>query len=163
MKRTAQLVLIGSIMVGTTALAAGASTTTPVSQSHPCANGGTRSMTGTIDSSQKPKYIYNVTITTNNCVGPEGDTHNGTITVNGVFDETTTPYELSETMVFNDGWTNSNDNVQRACTWNRSGTYDLTTNHFKGTITKSSCSLTVDNKEPEGLLNFISKQAQKSE
>jgi hypothetical protein len=139
--------------------AAAASTVTNFDKPKTCGGGGTRESVGSWDSASG---ALSFTTTLTNCV-ESGTTHNGTVAVSGTLMATTPGYTIDVTYVYNTHFVNSTDDVQRACTWHKVGTYDKGTHKFTGTITKSNCTLTVVDTEGGEIVEHLQKVTHQTE
>jgi hypothetical protein len=127
-----------------------------------CAGGGTRVSTGSYDPATG---ALNMTETMTACVDPSGGTHDGTVTLSGTVGPASGgSYPMDITYAFNDKYvTSTNNSVQRVCTWEKKGAFDTTTERFQGTIAKTNCSLTVDEKEKGNIIEHILRKATATE
>jgi type 1 fimbria pilin len=139
--------------------AAAASTVTNFDKPKTCSGGGTRESVGSWDSASG---ALSFTTTLTNCV-EGGTTNNGTVAVSGTLLSTTGGYTLNVTYVYNTHFVNSTDDVVRACTWQKSGTYDNKTHKFQGTIVKSACTLTVVDTEGGEIVEHLQKVTHQTE
>ncbi len=127
-----------------------------------CPGGGTRSNDGTYDvTSGVVSFVTTVT----GCVDNNKTTHDGTITITGsaLAGSTDGTFALDLTYVFDTHYVNDNADVQRQCTWHKVGAFDLGSEKFVGTITKSDCVLTVTEVQKGNILEHILRKASASE
>lgn len=127
-----------------------------------CAGGGTRVTAGTYDTLTGD---VNIVVTLTGCVDATNTTHDGTVTTTGTAKTGTTAgtYALDITYVFDTHFVNTKQDVQRQCTWQKTGTFDTNTEKFAGTITKTNCVLTLTESEPGNILEHILKKSTQSE
>ncbi len=145
--------------IGSFATAA-ASTVTPFDLKHTCNGGGTRESTGSWDSASG---ALTFTTTLTNCVDGSATTHNGTVGVSGTLLTTTAGYSIDATYQFNTHYVSSTDDVQRACTWHKVGSYERATHKFTGTVTKTNCTLTETDTEGGDIVEHLQKLTHQTE
>lgn len=118
-----------------------------------CSGGGTRTLTGTWDTTTG---AIDTTTTLKDCVLRNGDVHNGTTSLIGTLLATKTGFDIDVTgkvdtsVVRKDGST-----LARKCTTTKKGSFTNTTQIFDGTTTRTDCSLTGQNREHEGLAEHL--------
>lgn len=118
-----------------------------------CSGGGTRTLTGSWDTTSG---AIDTTTTLKDCVLRNGDVHNGTTTLAGTLLASKTGFTIDVTgkvdtsVVRKDGST-----LARKCTTTKKGSFTNTTQIFDGTTTRTDCSLTGQNREHEGLAEHL--------
>lgn len=127
-----------------------------------CPGGGTRGNEGTFDIATG---VANFVITMTGCVDDSKTTHDGTVTISGTALPGTTAgtFALDLTYVYDTHYVNANADVQRQCTWHKVGAFDLSTEKFVGTITKTDCVLTETETQKGNILEHILRKASASE
>lgn len=127
-----------------------------------CSGGGTRGNEGTFDIATG---AVNFVITMTGCVDDSKTTHDGTVTITGTAlpGSTTGTFALDLTYVYDTHYVNTNADVQRQCTWHKVGAFDLNSEKFVGTITKTDCVLTETETQKGNILEHILHKASASE
>lgn len=134
-----------------------------------CPGGGTRTVVGGYDAKVG---TVDVVVTLTNCIDHQGNTHNGTASMQGTLTLTTsttvanpsTTFDMNETKAINTTVTfKSGGKVARNCTVKREGSYDDRTGTFSGTVTRNNCTLTGDYKFRPGLVDNLIENANEVE
>ncbi len=103
-----------------------------------CSGGGTRVSTGTWDATSG---ALSLSSTATACIGPNGETHDGTRTLSGtLLLDGSSAYTVDVTV--QESFTVTRDSVtklQHTCSLTRKGSFNSTTDRFTGTITRTSC------------------------
>ncbi len=127
-----------------------------------CPGGGTRLTAGKYDTITGN---VNIVVTLTGCVDDSKTTQDGTVTTTGTAKPgaTTGTYALDITYAFDTHLVNTKRDIQRQCTWQKTGTFDTKTEIFAGTVTKTNCVLTFTSSEPGNILEHILRKTTQTE
>lgn len=129
-----------------------------------CAGGGTHQVTGGYDS--KTGKI-DITITFTACKDEQGVTHDGSAIMQGTLtaDATTANvYQMDETKTINSTLLFPNGgSMTRACTVSRKGSYNNSNGDFKGTVTRTNCTMSGDYRFKRNLVDNLIENASAAE